>query len=1302
MRSNRFLWVFFFCILFPIMAWAGPEKKKVVMIISARDSLKVARAFKALKKDPNISKKYSFEFFTDREISKSRVKRDHVSCAHIILADFMKREFDTFLAKNLSGVKRKQNPKVYSLRCAYLAEKLKKIGFNPDPKTEKYYSPATVGNIKNLILLILSEDGEKVAYDPPFILPASGIFHPDSPEIFPTFDAYLAWYEKTGKLKKDRFWVGVHTFHSSALKENGKMEAYIIKTLERERINVLPAFGRPPYHKSLENYFLDEKERSRVQAMIAFSFRFLRGFPEKTEQILKKINSPIFMPLTAHAITINQWRKSDEGISPLRVAWQVCIPEQNGAIEPSMVGGKSAARLKGMTDVVYDTVPMPQYIDFLIRRIKGWQRLKAKPNGEKKVAILYWNHPPGKQNIGGSYMNCFRSISQILSGLKRNGYKMDGVLPTEEDIKESILLAGRNVGTWAPGELEKLISQAGVIRIPVSRYKAWFGELDPDFQQAVVRQWGRPEDSDIMTKSREIIIPAVPLGNIILLPQPSRGFGEDPEKLYHDPKIYPHHQYIAFYLWLKKEFQADAMIGLGKHGTHEWLPGKQIGLSLSDPPEVLIQDIPNIYPYIVDNVGEGTQAKRRGRGVIIDHLIPPLKKGGSYMEYRKLTALIDEYHDAKSKKAGLAEEKLKRVQKLILKLGLDQDLGLKELDDNVIETVEHYILELQENLIPYGLHTFGISPRGDALNDLTEAVCAASPEIKADHMKSRLKVSGRREMTSLLSALEGGFVPAGEGNDPIRNPAAVPTGRNFYAFNVDKVPSKEAWALGQRMADDMIHEYREKHGAYPEKMGIIVWSTELQRNEGASIGTVLSLVGITPVWDNKDHVVGLEPIPGTVLNRPRIDVLVQSSGLFRDSYAKLMKFMDRAVRMAGSLGDVENFVALNNKKIAQALLEKGYSSKEAQDLSQARIFGPMPGAYSHALQELIPNSGVWEDDQEIADVFIHHYAFAYGEKLWGKPLKSAYKNNLKEVNMTMHTRSSNLYSMLDNDDMFAFLGGLSLAVKSQKGEYPDTLVANIKDGKSVVLEDLPKAIGKALRTRYLNPKWIEGMKQEGFSGAKAMDEFVENLWGFQVTNPYAVDGTQWEQIHAVYVEDKYGMELKAFFDEHNPWAQQSMSARMLEADRKKYWKAPKEIKKKLAKTYALNVMEKGVACCEHTCNNPMFQQFVTNIISLNGLLTPRQLDQFKMVIAKATGRTREENQAKREKSRESLKKTIQEIRKEERVKAQNQGKKIEGFEMVDEKPEETQVTSSGSEWMVMVIAIGLLGLLFVGWKRMKV
>ena len=1051
--------------LLPFCLHADQGKINIVMIISARDSITIARAFKELSKRPDIKGQCSLEFYTDREIRGDRIGADALNDADVIMADFMKREIDAYLAATIE----RDGIEVYSLRCGYLAGALKKRGIEPNLRGEAYYNPVTVDNSINLILMVLANKGVKCAYDPPLVLPESGIFHPAADCLFSAFDDYLKWYRQSNKFQTNGYWVGIHTFRSSAANESGKLEAHMITALEERGINVLPVFGKPPYHHSLEKYFLSEKGIGRVHAICGFSFRFLKGFPKETKEILERIDAPVFMPLEAHGLTIDQWKSSDIGISALRTAWQVCTPEQNGAIEPTMVGGKAAVRLKGMTDVLYDRRPLPGQIAYLIRRIEAWWNLQRKPNREKRIALFYWNHPPGKQNIGGSYMNCFRSIVSIVKAMKEDGYLIDSENLNENTIRRRILQNGRNVGSWAPGELEKLMAGNSVVTIPISQYKQWFAELPEAFRQEVKRQWGEPENSDIMIKDRNIILPMVDLGNLIVMPQPSRGFGEDPEKLYHDPKIYPHHQYIACYLWLKKQFKVDALISLGKHGTHEWLPGKQIGLSTACPPDVLIQDIPNIYPYIVDNIGEGIQAKRRGRGVIIDHMIPPLKKGGLYMDYRKLTALIDAYHTALQTDAGLADEKLKRVAELIRDLGLDKDLDLSVLDEAAVETVEHYILEIQETLIPYGHHTFGVSPVGEALDDLTEAICAASPEIEAREIKAAIKASGGNEISALLRALNGGYIAAGEGNDPVRNPDAVPTGKNFYGFNIDKVPSKEAWTLGKKLADEMIETYRKKHDTYPDKLGIILWSTELQRNEGVSIAAVFHLLGVTPVWDKKDQVVDIEPIPGIVLKRPRIDVLVQSSGLFRDSYAKVIRLIDRAVRMAGAMKDVENFVEVNSRKIEQTLLERGYSEKDAADLSRARVFAPMPGAYSHALQELIPNSGVWEDDREIADVFIHHYSFAYGNKIWGKSLKSAYKANLQDVKLTMHTRSSNLYNMLDNDDMFAFLGGLSMAVKSQTGAYPETLVANMQDGKNVDLEDLPKAIGRALRTRYLNP-----------------------------------------------------------------------------------------------------------------------------------------------------------------------------------------------------------------------------------------
>ena len=315
MRSSRHLLVCLMLVLLPTMTWAEPHKKKIVMLIGAGDSLVVARAFKELKTLPGIGNRYSFEFYTDREMRNKTVKGDHIKDASIIMADFMHGEVEGFLVENLPVRGDGKKPKIYSLRCANLAHKLKKQGISLNRQSEAYYSPPTRENVKNLILLALSEEGENVHYERPFTLPKSGIFHPDATEVFPDFASYLKWYRKSGKYSPEGFWVGIYTFHVSALKDRGKIEAHMIHALEKEGINVLPAYGRPPYHESLQKYFLDEKDVPRVQILCGFSLRFLKGFPRRDRtDPSAEINAPVFIPLTAHSvITIDQWRKVRQG-----------------------------------------------------------------------------------------------------------------------------------------------------------------------------------------------------------------------------------------------------------------------------------------------------------------------------------------------------------------------------------------------------------------------------------------------------------------------------------------------------------------------------------------------------------------------------------------------------------------------------------------------------------------------------------------------------------------------------------------------------------------------------------------------------------------------------------------------------------------------------------------------------------------------------------------------------------------------------------------------------------------------------
>ncbi len=1285
-------------------AQANEKTDTITFLGGSTYSWKISRALEQVRQNPDAAT-VDVRYYTEEDLAAGRIDVDVIKKSKIVLVDDMFRTLREFAVKEVDF----SRTKLFGLST--VPNDPDKI--ISDPKVKGYTHPLTQKNLSNLLYFLMHRELKlDIAYALPQIVPAQGIFHPKSETVFSDFDTYLKWYKASGNYHPKGYWIGIPEMNTYVYPgETGAVVEKLINKLEAAGLNVLSVYSYPA-SKSVNAYFMDAATGlPRVDLVASMAFKFSPHDAAFAKELFSRLNVPVLSPFRVHFLTVPEWRKDAQGLGPMEVSYAMANPEMYGLIEPSAIGGKVVQKdaLTGKNLYTYDAID--ENLDFFITRVQAWLNLKVKANKDKKVVIMFWNHTPGKQNVGATYLNVFRSIEKILARLKTEGYTVTGEMPTEEDIKELILSTGRNIGSWAPGELDKMIAKGQVVRLPVSQYKEWYAGLDPEYRREIEADWGTPEQGKIMKKNGEFILPGVTLGNVVLVPQPNRGWHDEPTKLYHSTTLWPHHQYTAFYLWLTKGFRADALISLGTHGTHEWLPGKQAGLGQSDCPEVLIQNLPNIYPYVMDDIGEGVQAKRRGRAVIIDYLIPPMKKAGSYAEYSELSDLISQYSQTMENNPELAAKKRVRIQKMVEKLGLLKDLKIEAFDEEAVEAVEHYLLEINEAMLPYGLHTFGVSPEGEALDEFADLIVDRNSELKLAEVKEKL---GRcdREINHLVNALSCGYVPAGEANDPLRNPEAIPTGSNFYGFDPAKIPSRDAWQIGKEQAEQLIDKYKKEHNKFPEKIALVFWSIELQRNEGTQVSTALYLLGMEPVWDGNGKVRGIEPIPGQVLGRPRIDVHMQVSGLFRDNFPSLILLLDEAVQKAGQLKDVENFIALHNETIGKYLVEKGYSQEDADRLKKLRVFSNEPGSYGNTIEDLVPASGTWENDDEIADVFINFVSFGYGKGIWGKPLKSAYKKNLEGVDITMHSRSSNIFKSLDTDGVFSELGGLALAVKRVKGSYPEVVLSNQADPDNAFVEDIETAIGKELRSRYLNPKWIEGMKKENYAGAREMNRFTEHLWGWQVVTPFAVDGTQWQQIYEVYIQDKYGMELKEFFDKNNPWARESMAARMLEADRKGYWKAPEEVKKDLAREYALDVIEKGVACCEHTCNNPMLQKFVTNIVSLYGLLTPKQIEQFKMTVAKAVGKTQAEHEAAHQEMRKELadasaknrqEEKVEPLKEEEKMTARKEDdKKIKGYEMVEEKAEKTQMTSSGSSWAVMVIVALGLALLVFGWKRRKI
>jgi cobaltochelatase CobN len=1223
--------------------------------------------------------------------------------ASLIVVDIMDDNLSSYVIdRGLLG----KRP-VFALRGSKDDSYLIERGFVFNDELLEYFSHLSKDNIVNMLRRAVNltlDDG--VAYEPVRVMPENGVYHPSAADVFGSFKDYANWYEKSGAYGAGRPWLGLMFFSTSLA--DGQREAFddLIAKLEAGGFNVIPAFGTDIV--VIDEFFLDADRKSRVDAVLTFSLKFYMSLDDRLKSSVEALDVPIFNAITLYSLTKDEWLESEQGIAPLDVIWTMATPEISGAIEPTPLIGKVEDRYDG-GGRVYRYELIEGMTERVIPRIHNWIRLRGMPNAEKNVAILYYNNSQGKQNIGASYLNVFRSLEEITARMGDAGYSVSGDAPLDEEaIKGLALRGGRNVASWAPGELDALIAEGQAFLLPVEEYKKWFAELPEDFRRRVNEQWGDLETGGadgIMIRGGSIVIPMIRAGNIVMMPEPARGITDDPMKLYHDPHLYPHHQYIAAYLWLERNFGADAMIHLGTHATYEWLPGKQAGLSLSCPPEVMITDIPNVYPYIVDDVGEGIQAKRRGRGVVVDHLTPLLTEAEGYHEYLELAGLCEAFRQADSFASATSADYLAQVRDLALKLGLHNDLEMKDVTDrDDVERISIYLEYLEKGHVPYGLHTFGRSPSGGALDDTVEAILAQNRALPAGEVRARLSASGGAETGALLAALEGRYVFPAEGNDPVRNPDAIPTGRNFYGISPNRLPTPAAWELGQRAADEIVGRYLEENdGEYPGKVAVVLWAVESLRNEGVNESTILALIGVEPVWNSGGQITGTRPIPGSRLNRPRIDVAINASGLYRDLFPDKILFLDAAIRQAAAQDDLENFIARNDERIRRRLIESGVSEEDAGRFSKVRVFSEAPGAYGNRVEELTSASGLWEDDSAIADVYLKHTGFAYGGGVWGEASQAALSENLRDAKVAWHSVSSNVYSLMDNDDMFMYLGGLSLAIRTLSGEAPRTLITDQRTKGEAGVETLNRFLGQEMRARYLNPKWIEGMKAENYAGAREMSNYAEYLWGWQVTAPEAVDEAAWRQTYEVYVEDKYALGIREFMDENNAWAYQSLTSRMLETTRKGYWDADEEVRRKLAAEYATSVVRRGLACCDHTCNNPQFHQMVMNIISIPGLMSPELVAEFKLAVENAGQKTIDEMVA----DRQELLRDLGSYRTADSASGAAQSdtpeESVKGFKMedIENSADDTSVPSSGVEWFAALFVLAILAVFFSGFRRRR-
>ncbi|PRD41875.1 cobaltochelatase subunit CobN [Phyllobacterium phragmitis] len=1068
-----------------------------------------------------------------------------------------------------------------------------------------YFAGGGAENFRNFFAFIRTwkEGGDLSGFAAAEKLAPTGFYHPDAPHVFDTLDAYLSWGASRWKDTTGR--VGF-VMHSGAV---SNMQTELVDALvgRSEAAGLMPIVF---WVDSADPQALTKVARPAKADAIVNLTHMQNGAARSAEFL--DLDIPVIQTLGFREGGAKEWATAASGIPARTAAVFLAGPESWGMIDPIV--------LTAVEDGA--EVALPAQLDALVGKLKSLVALRRKPVATKHLALLFWNYPAGEKNLAASNLNVPASIETITARLSQAGYDT-GSLSEQDMIAAGQAMLG---GLYRTVPLEDLLQRGLAIAFPVEIYTHWLQTLSPQKQRAF-SHWGEPGKHWAVRSVDGVpnfIIPGFKRGKLVIMPQMPRAGTVGAH--YHDVASPPDHLYMAAYLYLRQTLGADAIIHLGTHGTQEWLPGKDRGLAASDDPFLAVGDVPVFYPYIQDNVGEALQARRRGRAATISHQTPPFAPSGLYDELRDIHHLIHDY--VQLDEGAVRDRTASEIADAAIKANMHADLGWTEdaakKDFAAFLPVLHdHLHELARAAMPLGLHTFGLAAEPDHQlatimqqlgQPFYEAVGASSDELfvddfaklketapfatlqkylregadraslgeplkkllaQADALEANLAAPG--EMEALLAGLEGRFIAPGAGGDPIRNPD-VKSGRNLYAFEPDRIPTKAAYEAGGEAFDQLVETFRREHaGTGPTKLAFSLWSSEAVRHLGVTEAQVLHALGLRPVWDEGGRVRALEIIPATELGRPRIDVVVQVTSVYRDQFDGFMRLLAGAIDRIAALDERDNPVAANSARIAAALEAKGVLPPEAREQALLRIFSNAPGSYGSGLPDMALRSTTWDKDSALAERFLDGTRFAYGAKAWGVGSKTAnlFGEQLKGAQAVVMSRSSNLHGVLSTDHPFEFMGGLSLAIRHLDGKAPSLYVSDLRKGKPATAT-LARFLSDELRVRYLNPYWIEGMKAEGYAGTLAMLNAVNNLFGWQVVDPSTVRADQWQAMFDTYVADTRNLGLKAYFEQHNPTAQAQLIERMAEAIRKDYWDASPTTRRQLAERWQELAADHGV------------------------------------------------------------------------------------------------------------------------------
>ena len=1228
----------------------------------------------------------------------------------------------------------------------------------------------SVKNYQSAFNYIRKNIDKKVAfngeYSEPNIIPADYFFSLGDDEFFATFEEYQDFYKKSGRYKEGAPRIVMLSGNLNIQNSNEEHMSAIILSLEQRGLNVYPI-------NSFGSKKLKMIEAVKPNLIISRPHgRLIMGGAESGTELLKTLNVPILAPVTVSEL-YDTWLTNKQGMaSGGMTSMSVVMPELDGAIAPFAV----AAQFEHNGMHIFNAIP--KHTEKFCSMVEKFVTLQTKQNNEKRVAIYYYKGM-GKGTLSAADIEGVNSLYNTLKMLKKSGYNLTGLPNNVDDFETMLHRQGSVLGPYALGAYDEFIKNGNPALVNINKFKDWCSNILPDQLVADMQAKYGDAPGDYMgvelDGEKYIAIARLQFGNVTILPQPLPSVGEDREKLMHGVPGAPSYPYVASYMWTREEFDADALIHFGTHGSLEFIPGKQVALSDYDWTDALVGDMPHFYIYTINNIGEGIIAKRRSYATLITHLTAPFMQSELYDNLR---ILKDHIH----KMGHLEESNIKQnYRETITKLAQKENIlsalsidSTKVLNDEDIQRVHIYVEEIDGAKVNDGLYTLG-TPYSDTnlnnttrlmsidpiryslamidvargkisiddvdnlsfishnygakadkliqkslsgadvtsmfnslvtasekalltksikaketelimrakmmakmnmmeevklpkfLNEQGEIILAEGEDIKKrpsghpswipktgsmpseNHGKdkkdkkeisamgkmaeakpvgvdeqskitkdeelinalntlkealesvkstrSNLFESTQAEALALIDGLNGGYIEPCSAGDPIVNPKSVPTGRNFYAINPETTPTVEAWKEGRRLAESLLDMEFKSKGKYPEKVSFTLWSSDFISTEGATIGQILYLLGVEPLRDGFGYIRSLRLIPGDKLGRPRIDVIVQTSGQLRDIAASRLELINRAISMAAEADDKgDNFVRKGFEDGERRLLEKGFSPVDARKYSRERVFGGVNGNYGTGITGMVQKSDSWDKQSEIAEQYIYNMSAMYssnGSENWGEMREGVFEAALLNTSVVIQPRSSNTWGPLSLDHVYEFMGGLSSAVQHVTGNDPTAYFNDFRNSSRSKMQELKESIGVETNSTVFNPKYIKEMMNEDASAMGRFAEVFKNTFGWNSMKPSAIDQHIWNRYYDVYVKDEYKLGLEKEFKDKNPYALQEMTAVMMESARKGMWKATSTQLKEVAKLHTELVIDHKAGCSGFVCDNSKLRDFIS-------------------------------------------------------------------------------------------------------------